>query len=403
MRDAIAGRRAQALQVALAVLVLLSVACAGNGATATSAAPAGPAGGRSLLPDSLPPSTGRTYYVATTGDDANAGTRARPWRTVQKALATLRPGQRAFVRGGVYMEDLVFRRAGTAAAPITVAAAAGERVVLRPASTSGDTYPVRIRGSYFRLRGFVIENARGTSSTNVYFEGDAHDVELAGNDIRGSQDQGIFAERTTRNLHIVRNQIHDNGRGHVEGQHQSHGIYLEGADHLVANNVVWNHPFGFGIQIYPENEGTIVVHNTIVGSGHSGIVVGGDDGVGDIVIRNNILAFNSGYGVESDSDCPTGPVAVDRNVIFGNRGGAVESGCANVTVTGGNIVRDPRFVAPGRNFDLKAGSPAIDRARPDYSPRVDLRGRRRPSGRGYDVGALERYPRRSQAVVSAAG
>ena len=108
------------------------------------------------------------------------------------------------------------------------------------------------------------------------------------------------------------------------------------------------------------------------------------------MIRNNVIAFNGKYGVESDSDCPTGPVLVDRNVIFGNRGGSVESGCRHVTVTGGNILRDPRFVPGGRNFQLRAGSPAIDRARGDYAPRVDIRGRRRPSGRGYDVGAFER-------------
>jgi hypothetical protein len=393
MRDGIAGRRTHLLAAVLVALAAASAACAGGDSTTEADAPRSSAGAADL-PAPLPPSAGPISYVATGGNDRNPGTRARPWRTIQKALDTLRPGQRAYVRGGTYAEDLVFRRAGTSRAPITVAAAPGARVVLRPASTSGDTYPIRIRGSYFRLRGVVIENARGTSSTNVYFEGSAHDVELAANEIRYSQDQGVFAERSTRNLHIVRNRIHDNGRGHEEGQHQSHGIYIEGADHLIANNVVWAHPYGFGIQIYPENRGTIVVNNTIVGAAHSGIVVGGDEGVEDIVIRNNVIAFNGKYGVESDSDCPTGPVAVDRNVIFGNRGGSVESGCSNVTVSGGNILRDPRFVAPGRNFELRAGSPAIDSARADYAPRVDLRGRRRPSGKGYDVGAFERPVRR---------
>ena len=393
MRDGIAGRRTHLLAAVLVALATASAACAGGNGTTGADGSAASAETRAL-PPGLPPSAGRVSYVAPSGNDRNPGTNERPWRTIQKALDTLRPGQRALVRAGTYAEDLVFRRAGTPRAPITVAAASGERAVLRPASTSGDTYPVRIRGSWFRLRGFVIENARGRSSTNVYFEGGAHDVELTANEIRYSQDQGIFAERTTRNLQILRNRIHDNGRGHEEGQHQSHGIYIEGEDHLIANNVVWSHPYGFGIQIYPQNRGTIVVHNTIVGAAHSGIVVGGDDGVEDIVIRNNVIAFNGKYGVESDSDCPVGPVAVDRNVIFGNRGGSVESGCTHVTVVGGNIVDDPRFVAPGRNFELRAGSPAIDRARADYAPRVDLRGRRRPSGKGYDVGAFERSVRR---------
>lgn len=265
--------------------------------------------------------------------------------------------------------------------------------MLRAGSTSGDTYPLRITtgAAYVRVRGFVIERARGTSSTDVYFEGRAHHVELSGNEIRYSQDQGIFSEATTSNLQILGNRIHDNGLGHQSGQHQSHGIYIEGRNHLIANNVISRHPYGFGVQIYPENRGTIVVSNTIVGSGHSGIVVGGDEGVGNITIRNNILAFNSSYGVQADSTCPIAPVLVDTNVVYGNGDGSVDRSCNTINSGAGNISSDPRFVRRSQaNFQLQTGSPAIDRARADYSPRTDIRGRRRPLGAGYDVGAFER-------------
>jgi Right handed beta helix region len=373
------------LAAGLAALGVAATACAASGsADERDAARPAP----SQLPAPLPPSSGRTFYVAPSGSDSARGTAERPWRTIQKAANTLRPGERALVRAGTYREDLILSRPGTASAPITISAHPGERVVLQPAASEGDTYPVRIRTSFVRLRGFVIELARGTSSTNVYFEGSAHDVELAANEIRYSQDQGIFAESSTRQLHIVRNRIHDNGRGHVSGQHQSHGIYLEGARHLVANNAIYDHPFGFGIQIYPDNHESIVVNNTIVRSGHSGIVVGGDDGVFDITIRNNILAYNRLYGVQMDSDCPTDDVAVDTNLIYGNPRGAVQSGCEAVSTGGGNLSANPRFVARS-NFVLKRGSPAVDRARADFAPRTDLRGRRRPSARGYDIGAYE--------------
>jgi hypothetical protein len=344
------------------------------------------------LPRLLPRSRGVTFYVAQNGRDSNPGTRQRPWRTVQRALDRLRPGQRALVRRGTYAQDHVIERAGTALAPITLAAYPGERVVLHAGSTSGDTYPLRITSgaAYVRVQGFVIELAKGTSSTNVYFEGRANHVELSRNDIRFSQDQGVFAENSTRNLHLIGNRIHDNGRGHEEGQHQSHGIYIEGADHLIANNVVFDQAFGFGIQVYPENERTIVVNNTIVGNGHSGIVVGGDGGVQDITIRNNVLAYNASYGVQMDSDCPVGRVDVDRNVIHGNRDGTVEGGCSHVHTSGGNLTSNPRFVSRSqRDFRLLRGSPALNRARGDFSLRFDARGRRRPLAGGYDVGAFE--------------
>jgi hypothetical protein len=380
------------IAAALAALAVGAAACGGDdGASADALSPVSAEAVSAKLPPLLPRSRGRTYFVAPNGSDSNPGTRTQPWKTVQRAFERLRPGERALVRAGTYVADHVVDRAGTRARPITVAAAPGQRVVLRAASTSGDTYPLRVTSgaAYVRIQGFVLERARGRSSTNVYFEGSARDIELSRNEIRFSQDQGVFVENGARRIHIIGNRIHDNGRGHEPGQHQSHGIYIEGADHLVANNVIYAHPHGFGIQVYPANRGTVVVHNTVVGSGHSGVVVGGDEGVSDITIRNNVLAFNARYGVQMDSDCPT-RVAIDRNVIHGNRSGDVQGGCSGVSTAGGNISSDPRFVAPARrDYRLSRGSPAINKARADYSLRVDARGRRRPQGGGYDVGAFE--------------
>lgn len=386
------GHHFHVLATVAAVLTLAGSACGSEEAAGIRGPAFDSARPGSKLPRPLAQSRGETYHVGPGGSDSGPGTSAQPWRTLQRAFDRLRPGQRALVRSGTYEQDLVMRRAGTARAPITVVAAPGARVVLRPASSSGDTYAVRFRSgaAYVRFGGFVIELARGTSSTNVYFEGSAHHIELVRNEIRFSQDQGIFAEDSTRNLHIVGNRIHHNGRGHVSGQHQSHGIYIEGRNHLLANNVVHDHPYGFGIQIYPANRNTLVVHNTVVGSALGGIVVGGDEGVGDITIRNNVLAFNGGLGVRADRDCPTGPVPVDTNVIFGNAAGSVDGRCRTVQASR-NVNSDPRFMSrAGRNYALRATSPALNRARRDYSPPTDARGRRRPRGSGFDIGAFER-------------
>jgi hypothetical protein len=391
--------RRQVAGAVLIVILLLGAArlLGGDRAPDLEAPPKrldGSGGEATRLPAPLPASRGATRHVAPGGDDAGPGTSERPWATLQHALDALQPGERALVSGGTYEADLVARRGGTAREPITLAAEPGERVLLRPASTEGDTYAVRFAdgAAYIRFGGgFTIEGARGISSTNVYFEGDAHDIELARNEIRGSQDQGVFAERTTANLHIVGNRVHDNGLGHVAGQHQSHGLYIEGRDHLIANNLIEDHPFGFGIQIYPTNRGTTIVNNTIVGSGHSGIVIGGSEGVSDIVVRNNIVAGSAKYGVEMDDSCPLRTI-VERNVLRDNDDGAVEIGdCRSVSTGKGNIEADPAFVAPG-DYRLQANSPAIDRAIAAYVPPRDLDGRRRGTGRGYEIGAYEAAP-----------
>jgi hypothetical protein len=344
----------------------------------------------SALPSPLNPSTGRVFYISRTGSDSNPGTRKRPWRTIQKALQTLRPGQTGLVRGGTYSEDLIMRRAGTPSAPVTVAAYPGEAVVLHSASSSGDTYPIQITGSYFRLHGFVIEKAIGRSSCNIYLWSNAHHVEVSGNEIRYSQDQGIFADNTTRALYVLGNRIHDDGWDHLPGQHQSHGIYIEGAKDLIANNVIYGHPYGFGIQIYPANRDTIVVNNTVAFNALGGIVLGGSGGVSNITVRNNILAYNGGYGITSADANPNASVA-DHNVIFANGAGAIAPAFSGADFGGGNLLRDPRFVKPkSANFRLLPDSAALDSALPEYSAPFDFHGTSRPQGPAPDIGAFER-------------
>jgi hypothetical protein len=353
---------------------------------ASAAALALPAGGQAAtgdaLPRSMPASDGRTFHVATSGSNSNAGSESAPWRTIQKAVNTLRPGERALVRAGTYTESLEVRRAGRASAPITIAAAPGARPMLR---SSGD-HPLEVGSSaaYFRFSGFVITGHRGTSGGNVDVYGDH--IELLGNEVRGGRDQGIYTAEESSAVHILGNRIHHNGRG-IE--HQSHGIYLQGDAHLVANNVIHDHPEGFGIQVYDKGSRSIVVHNTVVRSGHSGIVVGGEGGVDHVTIRNNIFAFNAKWGIQHDSDCPRETKA-DHNVLYGNRNGPVQRGCSGLDTSGGNRRTNPRFRdLTRRNLHLRPGSPAIGAASSPWTPSADRDGDRRPRGAGPDAGAYE--------------
>ena len=270
--------------------------------------PTGLAGG---LPAALPASTGATFYVSPTGSDANPGTLSQPWLTVQKALDTLTAGQRALVRAGTYNANLTLNRAGTAAAPITVEAYPGERAVL--ASAGSHPFRAESAAAYFRLRGFVIQGYPLATGGSVDLHG--QHLEISNNEITGSTNHAIYTDEPSHHIHLLGNRIHHNGQGLAE---QSHGIYLQGNDHLVANNVIHDHPEGFGIQVYDRGSRAMVVGNTVTHSSASGIVVGGAGGVDNVRIQNNVLAFNGGFGVGTDTACPTASIA-DHNVAFAQR------------------------------------------------------------------------------------
>jgi hypothetical protein len=346
------------------------------------------AGAGSGLARPLPLSSGTAFYVAPGGSDSGTGSSASPWRTVQKALSTLAPGQIAYVRAGVYAENLQLSRAGTAASPITIRNYPGETAVLRPAASS-PSYPLRLAPSAanVRIQGFVIENAIGSSTTNIYVDG-ADRIEISDCEVRFSQRQGIFVEPSSTEVQILRNRIHDNGN--LTNAQQDHGIYIEGVDHLIAGNVIRDQPHGFGIQIYPQASRVTAVSNTIVANALGGIVVGSDGGTvaADTLIVNNVLVGNA-YGIVTYWGGSVGSGNRARSNLAWNNSSGNFSGSG--IAYSGNTVADPFFLDyAGRDLRLGAGSPAVDRAELDFTPDRGVDGVSRPLGAGADQGAFER-------------
>jgi hypothetical protein len=340
------------------------------------------------LPKRLPASRGRVFHVATTGSDRAPGTSARPWRTVQKALDTLRPGQVAVVRPGVYRQNLVAQRAGTSRRPITIR---GERgAILAAGRGEEDNMPLELfeGAAYLRFQGLVFEGATGPSTTNVYAASTVHDIELSRCEVRRSRRQGFFSEPDTRRVQILNCHFHDNGGGGRDGL--DHNIYMEGSQHVVAGNLLTRARNGNGIQLYPSSDHVIIASNTIADNELDGILIGSNDertSSGSLIVNNIITGSRAAIGQYWAGSVGRDNVARD-NLGWRNEVGKFEgSGVA----WGDNVRADPKFVdAAGGNFRLAADSPALDRALPSLAPPTDLDGRRRPSGSGADLGAFER-------------
>lgn len=116
------------------------------------------------VPVAAAPASG-TFYVAVTGSDANPGTLAAPWRTIQHAADLLAPGDTVLVRGGVYNERVNVHLSGSGGAGfITYAAYPGETPVIDGAGlrvlADWGALVQMFDVSYIRLDGFEIRGLK---------------------------------------------------------------------------------------------------------------------------------------------------------------------------------------------------------------------------------------------------
>lgn len=130
------------------------------------------------------------YHVATDGSDTAAGSSAKPFATLARAVGLANPGDLIYVRGGTYLwaDRVRFTRSGTAAQPIRVRAYPGERPVLDfsaqimdPASRGLD-----ISGSYWHLHGLEVV---GSGDNGINLSGAHNVVEQC--ITRGCRDTGL--------------------------------------------------------------------------------------------------------------------------------------------------------------------------------------------------------------------
>ena len=123
---------------------------------------------------------GTTWYVSSSGSDANPGTVSKPFKTVQVGLNLLRPGDRLILRGGTYYPSapLTFPLTGTSAYPISVENYPGETPVIDGKGVLTaiiSTYKI----SSIVLKGLTLQNSGGArgkgielwSTTNVKMQG----------------------------------------------------------------------------------------------------------------------------------------------------------------------------------------------------------------------------------------
>lgn len=351
--------RSKALRVPVVVGVALASVTVGSALTPAGAD--GRAAPQAGLRSAAAPACHR--FAAPSGSDAAAGTTRRPFRTVRRLLAALRPGDTGCLAPGRFTEDVTIRRGGLPGRPITLTSGPRGRATIAGIVYVADSANDVVL-SNLKLDG---QNTRWRASPKV--NGDR--VVLRGNEITNGNTAicvilGPAFERygRARSAVVERNRIHHCGRLPETGH--DHGIYVEGADDArIVGNFIHDNA-DYGIHLYPDAQRTTIVRNVIDRNG-GGIIFAGEDADGEYdreyassnnVVRNNVISNSrTKYLIESYWGGPVGHgnLAI-RNCLWGGARGAVSSQVGFVARE--NVVARPQFV---------------DRARGDLRPRRGTR------------------------------
>ena len=334
---------------------------------------------------------------------------------INKAL----PGQRIEALAGTYAVNLRWDpgsglgRSGTASAPITFEGYGSDVAVFHSASTSGsEMFKVTGGASFIRFQNFKVEATStlwtGTGHQAFYVSGvgGAHDVDLLNLEFAGANHDitPFLVGPGALRVNLVSNRCHDWGNGSTQRQ----CLYIQADSGLVANNLVYGDPNGFGIQIRADTDAVkacniIVANNTVVDIGaQRGIYV--ENNCSGVRIRNNIVAFSGGEELnglyESGNDPPPSSNRAFTNLVWdtsppltGNSSGHhivdFSDGNGVWNSLGDNIGANPLFVSrSNRDYHLTTSSPAQGQSDPRYTLPLDFEGRQRPATP--DLGALER-------------
>jgi parallel beta-helix repeat protein len=258
------------------------------------------------------PTTGHTYYVATTGSDSAAGTSAAPWKTLQKAADTVQAGDTVVVHAGTYAGFRRFAVAGgTASSPITFSADPG--VIINSFGPGESNAYINIENTspadgYYIIEGFTVANP---SNRGIRSAMSRHNTFL--NDtVYGAGDSDIFASRS--DFITVQGNTCYNAAG-------QHGIYVNGSDsYVIRGNTCYGNNWD-GIHtnvsdgVNQVNSHGLIENNVV----HDNLLAGMDlTGMNTTTVRNNVIYGNGRHGIVLQNSNSNATTACHDNIIVNN-------------------------------------------------------------------------------------
>jgi parallel beta-helix repeat protein len=256
-----------------------------------------------------------TFYVATSGDNANPGTAELPFQTLQRGAQALSAGDTLIVQGGTYLETLVWViPSGTSwSQPVTVQVAPGETVVLQANVPTDAVVDFEDNSQYIILDGFILD--ANNLASFAFGIGNASFIRVMNCEIKNALHSGMSVGGHSHEFSNL--DVHDNGSTGYD-----HGLYLITSQTRVESSRFYNHS-GYGIHVYSSAhesglDDNIFDSNLTYGNTIGGMFVG--HGVRNTVSNNTI--WNNGNGLWLASPYST----IYNNTIYNNYGTSPDGG-----------------------------------------------------------------------------
>lgn len=298
------------------------------------------------------------YYVASTGDDAQEGTFATPWQTIQFGLNQLSAGDTLNIRAGVYAGKIDVDVSGTTMAKITIRNYQNEIVIINGDRLFDSEYLMKIeetenitvQGIHFQdyqkldAIGILVLNSSHISILNNEFSNIDYAVNAVGktpNESQNSQPIIVYGRDSVQSVtdilikgnevfhcetgfsecislngnvdgfQVLDNLVHDNTNIGIdaigfEGECPK-SLYDQARNGLIHGNVVHHNSSRYAAAggIYVDGGKSIIVENNLVYNNDYGIEIGcenngritGSPAASEIVVRNNFMYRNKLAGL----------------------------------------------------------------------------------------------------------
>ena len=299
-----------------------------------------------------------TYYVSPSGNDANAGSTAAPFRTIQRAANIVNPGDVVIVRNGTYTDtdgsDSIVRttRGGTSSAWVTFKAENKWGAVLdgQNQNNTGAQYCF-IGGSasanYIRIEGFEMKNCDNGTFHNL----GEHDIDIYNNYIHdiGRRTNntmygmtGSYTGSDTYNFTWDSNIFKDIGRLNPQTTPAGSEASCTTPPDYIFNGV----PYGNQVHCYSHDHGlylkssyNTIVNNVFAGQFMSGFAAIFFDGSTNHTFINNTIAIGDNLHASGQIvfQWNNKPVTVRNNIFYGDASCAIKTNAGAQGVIENNV------------------------------------------------------------------